>query len=228
MRTLIARAGKETATELHELKLQLKDAVKQEDYATAAELKYRIEGLEVQNPITVLQRELDAAVRDERYLDAARLRDELRELQAATAPEVLTQTPTDWPGPTCSDTVTNGLRVRVQSTYVPMQSTPDKNMYVFTYSIEISNEGASVVQLMNRHWRITNSAGTEEHVRGAGVVGKQPILMPGQTFRYSSMCPLRTPYGTMEGSYEMIVLDQAGAMTGTFEAAIGKFWLVKV
>lgn len=81
---------------------------------------------------------------------------------------------------------------------------PAEKRWFFSYEIEISNEGAEPVQLMSRHWIITDGDGENEEVRGPGVVGKQPTLQPGETFEYSSACPLNTPFGTMHGTYQMV------------------------
>ena len=99
--------------------------------------------------------------------------------------------------------VTEGIRVRVQSLYLPDQSSPRDDRYVFAYTITISNESARTAQLRTRHWVITDSRGTVEEVRGDGVVGEQPRLAPGQSFQYTSGCVLTTPVGTMHGTYRM-------------------------
>ncbi len=109
------------------------------------------------------------------------------------------------PSPTVAEptsiAVTQGIRVRVQSQYLPDQSSPREDRYVFAYTITISNEGASTAQLKTRHWIITDARGEIEEVRGDGVVGEQPRLSPGQSFQYTSGCVLETPVGTMHGSY---------------------------
>jgi ApaG protein len=97
--------------------------------------------------------------------------------------------------------VTDGIRVRVQSLYLPDQSSPRDDRYVFAYTITISNEGSITAQLRTRHWIITDARGEIEEVRGDGVVGEQPRLTPGQTFQYTSGCVLNTSVGTMHGSY---------------------------
>jgi ApaG protein len=97
--------------------------------------------------------------------------------------------------------LTDGVRVRVQSMYLPDQSSPRDDRYVFAYTITISNEGARTAQLKTRHWIITDGRGEIEEVRGDGVVGEQPRLAPGQSFQYTSGCVLQTPIGTMQGSY---------------------------
>ena len=97
--------------------------------------------------------------------------------------------------------VTDGIRVRVQSLYLPDQSSPRDDRYVFAYTITISNESARTAQLRTRHWIITDGRGVIEEVRGDGVVGEQPRLAPGQSFQYTSGCVLNTPVGTMQGTY---------------------------
>ena len=100
-----------------------------------------------------------------------------------------------------SQAVTDGIRVRVQSLYLPDQSSPRDERYVFAYTITISNEGARTAQLRTRHWIITDARGEVEEVRGDGVVGEQPRLAPGQSFQYTSGCQLTTAVGTMHGTY---------------------------
>ncbi len=103
-----------------------------------------------------------------------------------------------------SEACTRGIRVRVESEYVAERSQPERSEYFFVYRIEISNEGAETVQLLSRHWVITDAHGRIEEVRGAGVVGEQPVLEPGEAFEYASACPLPTPFGSMKGSYQMV------------------------
>ncbi len=106
-----------------------------------------------------------------------------------------------------SNTVTRGVRVIVQPEYLPEQSAPDAGRWLFAYHVILRNEGTHTVQLLNRHWIITNGEGEVDEVRGAGVIGQQPELEPGAEFHYSSGCPLDTPVGTMHGSYEMRMVD---------------------
>jgi len=106
-----------------------------------------------------------------------------------------------------SEALTRGVRVRVQSEYSPDQSAPSKNQWFFLYTVSISNESAETVQLLTRHWIITDGTGHIEEVRGPGVVGKQPTLKPGDSFEYTSGCPLTTPFGVMEGTYQMVTQD---------------------
>ena len=103
-----------------------------------------------------------------------------------------------------SEAITRGVRVSVVSEYAPARSRPQANEWFFLYTITIRNEGEEPVQLMSRHWIITNAAGEVEEVRGPGVVGQQPVIAPGESFTYSSGCPLTTQFGTMEGSYQMV------------------------
>jgi ApaG protein len=119
-----------------------------------------------------------------------------------------------------SETVTQGVRVSVKSTYVADQSAPRQQRYVFAYTVRITNEGKRAVQLINRHWIITHGTGRVEEVRGPGVVGAQPRLEPGQHFEYTSGCVLSTPHGTMHGSYEMKREDDT-----VFRAMIAPFSL---
>lgn len=119
-----------------------------------------------------------------------------------------------------SSAMTEGIRVRVQSHYLADQSSPRDDRYVFAYTITISNEGADTAQLRTRHWVITDARGVVEEVRGDGVVGEQPRLVPGESFQYTSGCVLNTPVGTMHGTYRMWRDD------GTyFDAAIAPFSL---
>ncbi len=98
---------------------------------------------------------------------------------------------------------TEGVRVTVESSYLPEHSAPEDDRYAFAYFITISNEGATRVQLKRRHWVITDGNGKVEEVEGPGVVGEQPVLDPGDSHRYTSGAVLATPVGTMEGTYEM-------------------------
>jgi len=118
-----------------------------------------------------------------------------------------------------SQALTRGVRVEVAAQYSPEHSRPG-NRWFFLYTITITNEGEETVQLVSRHWVITDGAGKVEEVRGQGVVGEQPVLDPGNSYQYTSGCPLPTPFGSMEGSYQML--------TGSgerFDADIGRFSL---
>ena len=120
-----------------------------------------------------------------------------------------------------SAAVTHGIRVNVRSLYLAEQSSPSDSRYVFAYTITISNESDAVAQLRTRHWIITDGRGVTEEVRGDGVVGEQPTLVPGQTFQYSSGCVLATPVGTMHGTYRFWRGDGS-----FFDAEIAPFSLV--
>lgn len=98
---------------------------------------------------------------------------------------------------------TQAIEVTVKPFYLEEQSEPEQNHYVFAYHVRIQNNGGDTVQLMNRHWQITDGFGRMQEVRGPGVVGEQPVLSPGEAFEYTSGCPLNTPSGIMVGSYEM-------------------------
>jgi ApaG protein len=103
-----------------------------------------------------------------------------------------------------SQAVTRGVRVYVEAEYAPQRSQPLQRQWFFVYTITIANEGLETVQLLTRHWIITDGTGRVEEVRGPGVVGKQPVLAPGESFTYSSGCPLTSPFGVMEGTYQMV------------------------
>jgi ApaG protein len=120
-----------------------------------------------------------------------------------------------------SDATTRGVRVQVQSAYVPERSAPQEGRYFFAYRIRISNLGEQTVQLISRHWVITDGHGNVEHVQGPGVVGEQPVLEPGESFEYTSFCPLPTPIGSMHGTYQMVTT----AGNARFDAAIAPFSL---
>lgn len=119
-----------------------------------------------------------------------------------------------------SEAITDGMRVKVEARYSPEHSNTGNNQWFFLYTIRISNEGAESCQLVSRHWIIRNAVGKVEEVRGPGVVGEQPVLEPGEAFVYTSGCPLDTPFGSMEGSYEMVT------DSGTrFDAEVARFEL---
>lgn len=120
-----------------------------------------------------------------------------------------------------SDSLSRGIRIIVKPRYVSEQSDPAADHYLFAYHITIRNESSETVQLLARHWVITNGEGHVEEVRGPGVVGYQPILAPGEEFQYTSGCPLGTPVGTMHGEFNMIVSSTQEA----FDAPIEPFRL---
>ncbi len=102
-----------------------------------------------------------------------------------------------------SEAVTNDIRVEVLSRHSPENSRPQRGEWVFQYTVRITNQGSDTVQLLSRHWIITDALDHIEEVKGPGVVGQQPVLAPGESFKYSSWCPLKTPTGMMHGTYRM-------------------------
>jgi ApaG protein len=106
-----------------------------------------------------------------------------------------------------SEAVTNGVRVEVLSRHSPENSRPHQGEWVFQYTVRITNQGTDTVQLISRHWIITDALDHVEEVRGPGVIGEQPVLAPGESFKYSSWCPLKTPTGMMHGTYQMLRED---------------------
>jgi len=120
-----------------------------------------------------------------------------------------------------SDTTTRGIRIEAESTYEEERSSPAERYYFFSYRVRISNVGDETAQLLSRVWLVTDADGEVQRVEGPGVVGETPLLAPGEAFEYTSFCPLRTPFGTMEGHY---VMEVAG--TGErFDATIAPFTL---
>ena len=114
------------------------------------------------------------------------------------------------------------IKIDVVTEYIDGQSDPDERRYAFAYTITIVNEGSVSAKLVSRHWIITDSDGKVQEVRGKGVVGEQPLLEPGQGFRYSSGAIIETPVGTMQGSYQMQAEDGI-----EFDAPIAAFRLAK-
>ena len=103
-----------------------------------------------------------------------------------------------------SEAVTNNIRVEVMSRYSAENTKQVQGAWVFQYTVRITNQGTETVQLLSRHWIITDALEHVEEVQGPGVVGETPILEPGQSFQYSSWCPLPTPTGMMHGTYQMV------------------------
>lgn len=118
--------------------------------------------------------------------------------------------------------MTHNIQITVTPRYLPEHSSDERQRYVFAYHVVIENLGEYAVQLISRHWVITDGDGEQENVRGPGVVGEQPTIKPGEGYQYSSACPLSTPVGSMYGSYQMV--DEAGE---TFDAKISPFTLAK-
>jgi ApaG protein len=112
------------------------------------------------------------------------------------------------------------IAVSVKSAYVPAQSAPESNRFVFAYTVTITNNGSVPARLVTRHWVITDANNKTQEVRGEGVVGQQPYLTPGMSFEYTSGTVLETPVGVMQGSYQMVSDDGA-----QFDAEIPPFTL---
>lgn len=115
---------------------------------------------------------------------------------------------------------TRGVVVRVSVSYLPEQSEPARGRWFWAYHIRLENEGDRAVQLLTRHWIITDGRGARHTVEGEGVVGEKPVIAPGASYDYVSGCPLATPSGSMQGNYRMV--DEAG---DTFDVTIPKFSL---
>ena len=115
---------------------------------------------------------------------------------------------------------TDGVTVRVSVSYLPEQSEPERGRWFWAYHIRLENEGAGTVQLLTRHWVITDGRGARHSVEGEGVVGEQPVIEPGASFDYVSGCPLATSSGAMQGTYRMVREDGA-----IFDVAIPRFSL---
>jgi len=119
------------------------------------------------------------------------------------------------------EATTRGVVVRVSVSYLPEQSEPHRGRWFWAYHIRIENEGPVAVQLLTRHWIITDGRGLRHTVEGEGVVGEQPMIAPGASFDYVSGCPLSTPTGAMQGSYHMIAEDGSA-----FDVSIPRFALI--
>ena len=122
--------------------------------------------------------------------------------------------------PETSETVTEGVRVNATAYFLPDESDPDDRKFLFGYTIVIKNDSPTNVQLVSRRWVIIDGLGRREEVTGPGVIGQTPRLTAGQAFKYQSYCPLKTPWGTMEGEYEMRREDGS-----SFQAKISRFYL---
>jgi ApaG protein len=116
---------------------------------------------------------------------------------------------------------TDGVTVRVSVSYLPEQSEPRRGRWFWAYHIRLENSGPTAVQLLTRHWIITDGRGARHSVEGEGVVGEQPLILPGASYDYVSGCPLATPTGSMLGSYRMMAADG-----DEFEVEIPKFALL--
>lgn len=193
------------------LKQQMEVAAKAEDYKEAARIRDSMRSFEEDEPVLRLKRLLKEAIAEERFEDAARYRDEIKEI----APHSLLKC--------ASDATTLGIRVQVRSVYIEGRSQPSKGQFFYAYRIRITNNSDRPVQLLRRHWIITDAYGKTEKVTGTGVIGEQPVILPNTGFEYSSACPLSTPSGRMEGDFEMKHVDQVGSRT--FNVVIAPFLL---
>ncbi|KAL6579835.1 hypothetical protein OROMI_007859 [Orobanche minor] len=151
----------------------------------SARLRDSLKLFEEEEPFLRLQRLLKDAIAEERFEDAAKYRDELKEI----APYYLLKC--------SSDATTLGIRVQVRSVYTERRSRPSRDLYFFAYRIRITNNSDRTVQLLRRHWIITDANGKAENVHGIGVIGEQPVLLPNTSFEYSSACQLSTPIGRL-------------------------------
>ena len=124
--------------------------------------------------------------------------------------------------PMHSEATTRGVKVQVEPEFDSENSLPDQGRWFFRYTVTIENESDETVQLLTRHWIITDGEGKTEQVRGPGVVGHQPTLDPGQAFKYTSGCPLTTSFGLMQGTFQMVT--KSGE---SFDAEIAPFELTE-
>ncbi|KAJ0571280.1 putative UVR domain, ApaG domain, ApaG domain superfamily, UVR domain superfamily protein [Helianthus annuus] len=193
------------------LKQQMELAAKSEDYEEAARLRDSLKLFEEEEPVLRLRGLMKEAIANERFEEAARYRDQIKEI----APHYLLKC--------SSDATTLGIRVQVRSVYIEGRSQPLRDQYFFAYRIRITNNSNRPVQLLKRHWIITNANEKSEDVWGIGVIGEQPVILPNNSFEYSSACPLTTPSGRMEGDYEMKHIDKVGSKT--FNVAVAPFAL---
>jgi ApaG protein len=116
----------------------------------------------------------------------------------------------------------NKLQIKVQVTYLSEQSQPNQQQYVYSYTISIRNQGENQVQLLSRHWLISDETGKIEEIFGKGILGEQPYISPNETLKYTSNIILKTPTGTMKGNYQFI--NQQNEL---FEQAVNEFVLSK-
>ncbi|XP_057988514.1 uncharacterized protein LOC110668117 isoform X1 [Hevea brasiliensis] len=182
-----------------------------EDYEEAARILDSLKSFEEEEPVLRLRGLLKEAISEERFEDAARHQDELNEI----APHSLLK---------CSSNATTlGIRAQVRSVYIEGRSQPSKGQYFFAYRIKITNDSDCPVQLLRRHWIITDANEKIENVWGIGVIAEQPVMPPRMGFEYSSACPLSTPNGRMEGDFEMKHIDRVGSRT--FNVAVALFSL---
>ncbi|PWA94198.1 ApaG domain-containing protein [Artemisia annua] len=193
------------------MKQQMELAAKSENYEEAARLRDSLKSFEEEEPVLRLRGLMKEAIANDKFEEAARYRDQIKEI----APHYLLKC--------SSDATTLGIRVQVRSVYIEGRSQPLRGQYFFAYRIRITNNSDRPVQLLKRHWIITNANEKSEDVWGIGVIGEQPVILPNNSFEYSSACPLTTPSGRMEGDFEMKHIDKVGSKT--FNVAVAPFSL---
>ncbi|KAK8521471.1 hypothetical protein V6N12_005374 [Hibiscus sabdariffa] len=204
------------------LKQQMEAAAKSEDYREAARIRDCLKIFEEEEPVLRLRRLIKEAVADERFEDAARYHDELKE----TASHSLLKC--------SSDATTLGIRVQVRSVYIEGRSMPSRGQYFFIYRIRITNNSDRPVQLVRRHWIITDGNGKTENVWGIGVIGEQPVILPKTGAEWFSFlayldykgCTSSYLLGSIavqEGDFEMKHIDRVGSTT--FNVVIAPFSL---
>lgn len=224
---------------------RLQSAVSEQRFGEAARLRDEIQALRLTDDYYRVEKQIQAAVTEQNFREAAALRDVLYELTpppykttVQLRPEVsgpLAAAPPDGAHATWSLTETAGIVVRTDSWHMPeldgrAEVGEGHLRYTFKYKVNITNNTTDAVQLVGRHWIIRNATGPESEVQGAGVVGRQPVLMPGESFEYTSACPLvcelakgSRVVGNMKGEFTFVT----GA-TGTAQltAEVGKFYFV--
>lgn len=229
--------------EVETLKKSLNVAVNAERFADAARLRDQIESLSLADDYVRTEKEMEKAVQEERFAEAARLRDVLKVLEpppgiamlrgetVATAAcedtsmaDLKPEDVESW-----SKTKTAGIVVHVESYYMPEQSLPEQSRFLFGYKVTITNEGKETCQLVSRHWTINSSGVSESEVKGPGVVGRQPVLEPGESFEYNSACPVtvslkggQSVVGNMKGKYHFCKGDTGDVK---FSVDIATFYL---
>ncbi|KAG6510360.1 hypothetical protein ZIOFF_028370 [Zingiber officinale] len=167
----------------------------------------------------LLKQQLAVAAKSEDYEEAARIRDSLKSFEEEEPLLHLRKMLRK----AIQEERFEGIRVQVRSLYIESRSHPSKGQFFFAYRIRITNNSQYPVQLLRRHWIITDANGRTENFWGVGVIGEQPVILPRTGFEYSSACPLSTPTGRMEGEYEMKHIDKLGSPT--FNVVIAAFSL---
>ena len=188
------------------LEQALEQAIAAEDYALCATVRDELQQVRDCDPLLAAQRRLEAAVSAEDWAAAAAARDEVKALLPPPEPPA--------PRLECrSDCRTDGILVCVQSEYLPSRSNPADSSFLFRYLLSFTNESARPVQLLSRRWKITDANGAVHEIAGEGVVGQQPVILPGAKYAYSSFCPLPTSCGKMEGEFTFIETESAEPRT---------------